>query len=136
MDILCTEEEVFTLLSSIDPTKYSGPDSITPKMLKSTAAAITPFVPRLFNLSLMLGKLPTEWKTARVVPIPKSSQTSDPSNYRPVSLLSILSKLLEKHIQSHLLDHLADNCPLSDKQWGFFLKGRSTTGALLSAVYR
>ena len=72
-------------------------------------------------------------ETARVVPIPKSSQTSDPSNYRPVSLLSILSKLLEKHIQSHLLDHLADNCPVSDMQWGF-LKGRSTTGALLSAV--
>ena len=93
IDFLCTEEEVCALLSSINPSKSNGPDSITPRMLLSTAEVIAPAVTKLFNLSLTQGKLPTEWKAARVVSIPKFSQTSNPSNYRSVSLLSVLSKL-------------------------------------------
>ena len=85
------------LLSSIDVSKASGPDGIGARMLKSTAASIAPAVTNLFNLSLRLGRVPSEWKSARVTPVPKSSKFSDPANYRPVSLLSILSKLLEKH---------------------------------------
>jgi len=87
----------------------------------------------LFNLSIKLGKLPREWKAARINPIPKQGSRSDPANYRPISLLSILSKLLEKHIQRCLLEHLQEYSPISDKQWGFS-KGKSTTGAVLSAV--
>ena len=131
--LLCTEEEAKGLLLSIDPSKASGPDCLSATMLKSTAASIAPAVTRLFNRSLILGKLPAEWKVAQVTPIPKSSQTSDPTNYRPVSLLSILSKLLEKHVRGYLLNHLQEHSPISEKQWGF-TKGKSTTGALLTAT--
>jgi len=75
-------------------------------MLKETAKSIAPAATRLFNLSLTSGKLPSEWKAAQVTPISKSSLSSDPANYHPVSLLSILSKLLEKHVQAFLLEHL------------------------------
>ena len=68
---------------------------------------------------------------AQVIPIPKSEQLSNPTNYRPISLLSILSKLLERYVQTHLLNHFQDYSPLSAQQWGFS-KGKSTTGALLS----
>ena len=102
-------------------------------MLKSTAEAIAPAMTKLFNLSLTFSQLPTEQKAARVIPIPKSSQTSDPSNYRPVFLLSVLSKLLKKYIQRYLLEHLDAHCPVFDGQWGF-LKGKSTTGALLTTL--
>ena len=118
-DLFCTEEEIHCLLAGIDSSKSSGPDSIAGRMLKSTAAAITPAVTRLFNKSLTLGKVPRDWKIARVTPIPKSSDKTLPSNYRPVSLLSILSKLLEKHLQQYLLNYLEECNAISDHQWGF-----------------
>ena len=102
-------------------------------MLKSTATSITPSLTKLFNLSIKLGKLPAEWKLARVNPIPKHGKKSDPSNYRPISLLPVVSKLLEKHMQKCLLKHLQEHSPISNNQWGFS-KGKSTTGALLTAV--
>ena len=132
-DILCTEDEVFDLLHSLDTTKASGHDDISGLMLKQTALSITSVVTQLFNISIKLGELPDEWKIARVSPIPKSRNKSDPGNYRPISLLSVLSKLLEKHIRNLLLDHLQCHYPLSDQQWGF-TRGRSTTSALLAAT--
>ena len=133
LDLFCTEEEIFELLAGIDTTKSNGPDGISGKMLKSTASSITPALTKLFNLSIKLGKLPAEWKLARVNPIPKQGSKSDPSNYRPISLLPVISKLMEKHIQKCLLKHLQEHSPISDNQWGFS-KGKSTTGALLTAV--
>ena len=92
--------------------------------LRYTAASITTAITKLFNMSITTGKLPSEWKTAQIVPIPKSKQKLDPSNYRPVSLLPILSKLLEKHIQVYLMEHLEKISPISAQQWGFS-KGKS-----------
>ena len=124
---LCTVDQVLTLLQSVDPSKASGPDGISARMLQSTAISVAPAIMKLFNLS---GIFPSEWKIAQVTPVPKSSQTSDPSQYRPISLLS---KLLEKHVHSHLLEHLYERSLISQHQWGF-LQGRSTTGALVNAV--
>ena len=102
-------------------------------MLRETAHSITPAVTKLFNISLTLGKLPADWKHALITPIPKSTEMTAVSNYRPISLLPLLSKVLERHVHSLLLKHLYDNDPISSAQFGF-LKGRSTTGALVSAV--
>ena len=88
---------------------------------------------QLFNISVRLGEIPEEWKTARVTPIPKSRDHSTPENYPPISLLSVLSKLLEMHIRNLLIVHLEEYCPLSVHQWGF-TQGKSTTGALLDAT--
>ena len=102
-------------------------------MLKATVGSITPAVTKLFNMSIKTGKLPNEWKLALVTPIPKPGNKSDPANYRPISLLSIISKLLEKHIHIHLLKHLQEQSCISNSQWGF-TKGKATTGALLIVV--
>ena len=102
-------------------------------MLKDTALNITSAVTQLFNISLKLGEIPEDWKVAHVTPIPKSHSKSDPDNYRPLSLLSVLSKLLEKHVRNLLLTHLDETHPISAQQWGFTL-GKSTTGALLAAT--
>ena len=131
--LLCHKDEVTHMLSSIDVSKASGPDGIGARMLKSTAASIAPAITNLFNISLSHGKVPSEWKTACVTPIPKSSKLSDHANFRPVSLLSILSKLLEKYVQTLLLEHLELHSPISDEQWGF-TKGKSTVGAHLTAT--
>ncbi|MCG8621225.1 MAG: hypothetical protein MJE68_04365, partial [Proteobacteria bacterium] len=61
------------------------------------------------------------WKLSSVVPIPKSTGDHLPDNYRPISLLCILSKVLEKHIYELDFNHLTRDYPLSDCQWGFEL---------------
>ena len=70
---------------------------------------------------------------SNIVPISKAGESTNPCHYRPISLLSILSKLLEKHVASLLADQIQNNSFISDSQWGF-LPGRSTTSALLSVT--
>ena len=103
-------------------------------MLKATATCVSKSLSDLFNKSLITGTLPTDWKFARVVPIPKSGSSKDSANYRPISILTVISKLLEKHIHNLLLLHLNSVSPLSQLQWGF-TAGRSTTTALLSFTH-
>jgi len=69
-------------------------------MLKATAAAITPVMTKLFNSSISTGSFPQAAKSSVVVPVPKSTDHTLPSNYWPISLLAILSKVLEKYICS------------------------------------
>ena len=103
-------------------------------MLKNTASSIAPIVTKLFNLSIQSGQIPTEWKQLLVVPIPKASNKSSPSNYRPISLLSVLSKVLERHIHMLITDHLTEHHMLSDNQWGFSA-GKGTITALLTTTH-
>ena len=69
-----------------------------------------------------------------VVPIPKSDNHSSPTNYRPISLLSIVSKLLERHVHHVILDHLEEHFPLSNRQWGF-TEGKGTITSLIATVH-
>jgi len=96
-DILCTETEISEYLISLDFTKASGSDGISARMLKETAMHISPSLSRIFNLSVKTGTFPSFWKKSNIVPIPKSGDNQSPTNYRPMSLLPILGKLLEKH---------------------------------------
>ena len=104
-------------------------------MLKHTTTSITPSITYLFNLSLRTGHIPSEWKQSLVVPIPKSNNNKgSPTNYRPISLLSVLSKLLERHVHKILTEHLCTHHPLSNSQWGFSA-GKSTVTALLTTTH-
>ena len=92
---LCTKDEVYDLIAELDDSKSSGPDGISVKMLKATITSITPSLTILFNLSPKKGTFPADWKLAQIVPVPKSTELSSPTGYRPISILSILSKLIE-----------------------------------------
>ena len=96
-EFLCTGEQVSNFIHSLDSTKATGADGISTRMLKATATCISKSLSDLFNKSLITGTLPTAWKFARVVPIPKSGSSKDSANYRPISILTVISKLLEKH---------------------------------------
>ena len=133
-NILCTEEEIIHLLQNIDVSKSSGPDRISCRMLKVTAHSIAPSITKLFNMSMTLGCFPQTWKLSNVVPIPKSANNTSPTNYRPISLLSVLSKLLERHMYSQITSHLETHHPLSTSQWGF-QSGRSTVNARLETTH-
>ena len=123
---------MFDLLATLDTTA-NGQDGISARMLKSVAASITPSLTKLFNMSLMTGCIPTQWEKSVVVPIPKNSNTSSPTNYRPISLLPIVRKLLECHVYLVILSHLKTHYSLSSVQWGF-LEGRSTVTAILHCI--
>ena len=96
-DLLCCDEEVLALLKHLEVKKASGMDGISAHMLKATAHSIALAITQLFNISIRLGRIPDAWKAARVTPIPKGGDANDPNNYRPISLLPIINKLLERH---------------------------------------
>jgi len=87
----------------------------------------------LFTRSLSEGVVPTQWKFANVTPIYKKGTKSDPSNYRPVSLTSVISKLMERLIAEDILVHLRSNNLLCAQQHGF-TPGKSTSTNLLEAL--
>ena len=95
--IFCIEEEVLGLLLAIDTNKASGPDGISGKMLRNTAFSICPILTKIFNLSIKTGKVRHKWKVSSVVPVPKCSiYTDNLYNYRSITLLPVIRKLLEK----------------------------------------
>jgi hypothetical protein len=95
------EEEVAAVLRNLDPNKASGPDGIPCRLLKEVAREIAPSLCRLFNLSLSLGVVASEWKFANISPVFKKEDPSIESNYRPISLLCVLSKELERCVFNH-----------------------------------
>ena len=132
-EFLCTAEEISHQLEALDVSKSSGPDGISSQMLKPVARVIAPSITRLINHLIQSGFFPVLWKTSNIVPIAKPGDNASPNNYRPISLLSILSKLLERHIQGLLMEEVIEKSLISEAQWGF-LSGRSTTTALLSVT--
>ena len=121
-------------MRSIKPHSATGPDGVTSWMLCSFSEDIAPSVSSLLNLSIRNGQIPSDWKLSHVVPIPKESSCHSVQSFRPISLLSILSKCLEKHLHQLLLEHFESNSVLSDSQFGF-RKGRSTIVPLMVAVH-
>ena len=83
----------------------------------------------MINTSIVTGVFPSTWKHAWITPILKSGKPEDPSNYRPIALLPILSKILEKIVATQLMSYLESNNLLSSTQHGF-RAGLSTTTAL------
>ena len=131
--LLCTEDTIFDLLVALDTSKSTGCDGISGKMLKSTADSITPTLTALFNMSISSGKIPKEWKMGRIAPVPKGTDRTSLSGYRPISILPVISKVIERHVKSIIETHLQHNAPISDRQWGF-MSSRSTMSALIKVV--
>ena len=118
-DIQISLEGVTKLLMQLNPSKAAGPDQVPPSTLKEIAQEIAPIVQIIFQRSLDTGTLPKQWLTANIAPVFKKGEKYKASNYRPVSLTCICSKLLEHIVVSHLLDHLDSHNALADEQHGF-----------------
>ena len=96
-------EGVDKLLQGLSPNKASGLDEISPKILKELHHEIAPILTLIFNLSLKTGVVTIYWRTADVVPEYKKGSKSKASNYRPISLTCIASKLLEHILVSNIM---------------------------------
>nr|CAI5864641.1 unnamed protein product [Callosobruchus analis] len=87
---------------------------------------------KFFRISYEQGVFPSSWKIGCVQPIPKKGKKTDPNNYRPVALLSIMSKVMETVINTQLLKYLDNNNIIHDRQYGF--RKHRSTGDLLAYV--
>ena len=117
-------------LSNIDATKAAGLDSIGPKLLKIAPNILTPSITYIINKSIESGVFPGTWKNAKVNPIFKTGDKDNVNNYRPISILPTLSKIIEKWIQIKLLIYLDQHTLLHKNQSGF-RKNHSTESALI-----
>ena len=111
----CTDKgEIANIISSLNSNKSSGPNSKPYRILFLLKNEISKQLADLFNLSCTTGVFPSVLKTAKVVPIFKKDSKLDYSNYRPISLLSIIEKILEKLIYKRLYTFLNKNNVIYD----------------------
>lgn len=125
-----TVNEVLTLINNSRETA-AGYDQLPMTLIKKAASALAPLLTHVFNLSIVTGVFPQPLKIARVTPIHKSGPIDLCPNYRPVSVLVSISKLLERIVYNQLMTFINDQNLLTNSQYGF-RPGRSTEAALLS----
>ena len=126
-----TSEDVYYELTNLDTSKACDPDHITPKLLKLSAEFISGPLSQLFNQSMLSGTLPKDWTTANIVPIYERCLVN---NYRPISLTSIIVKVMEKVICRQLVTALEKSGRINNNQFGF-RANRSTVTLLLSVIH-
>ena len=130
-----TELTVLRTLQHLPISKATAHPLITNQVLRECAPIICPSITHLFNLSITTGVFPDAWKRATVTPIFKNRGTAgDPSNYRPVSLLPAMGKVLDRIQSSCLLQHLVQHNLISPHQFGF-IPGKSVWQVSLSKVF-
>lgn len=108
-EIVFRPKTIKKILLHLDTTKASGTDNIPAIVLKKCALELTPILCKLFELSYKKGIFPDTWKNARVQPVPKKGKKNLASNYRPISLTPIISKVMERAINTELLKYLEIN---------------------------
>ena len=126
-----TTDEVHKALDSLKTNKSPGPDKVYPKLLKETKSEILSSLTTVFNMSLRQGIVPSDWKKANVTPIFKKGDKQIPGNYRPISLTSVVGKLLESIIRDKIVRYLESHSLIGDSQHGFRNK-RSCLSNLLT----
>ena len=122
--LVVTPELVAKKIKAMKDNKSPGVDGIPPKLLMETVEQISIPLARVFNLSLKEGVVPFEWKEANIIPLFKKGSRNKSENYRPVSLTSVICKLLERLIKDHMVEFRVKHKLLNSSQHGF-LKARS-----------
>ena len=110
-------DSVGRILCNLDPAKSAGYDKIPTRLLKCAAKEIAPSLTCLLNASFRQASLPQDWKDATVTPVFKKGNAASPTNYRPISLLSVVAKVQERVVYNSLYAHVEPHLP--DHQSGF-----------------
>lgn len=125
----CTLDEISKIINSLDSNCSTGIDGINTKTIKCLSEVIGRNLTDCINKCMDIGIFPDTLKVAKISPIYKSGAKSDPGNYRPISILPVISKIFEKVVHKRISEHLTKLDFLYNRQYGF--RPRSST---LSAV--
>ena len=112
-------EQIKEAIGKLKTSKSFGDDGISSYFLKLAMPFIEDSLVYIFNTSLETSQFPDPWKIARVSPIFKDGDKTEKSNYRPISVLPVVSRLFEKRVFSQLYQYLNDNCFINSNQSGF-----------------
>ena len=129
----CSKHDVWATIKRIKAKGSAGTDEISNVILKGIADDILEPLTYVINLSLKQGKIPKELKVAKIIPLFKKGDKHQTTNYRPISLLNVISKVLEKIVARQLTEYLETNNLLHNKQFGF-RKMHNTTQPVLHMV--
>ena len=121
-------------LKTLKRGKAVGINGLPPGMLKDAAVALSGPLSVIINLSLESCSVPKAWKTAKVIAQHKGVDRDDMTNYCPISILPVISKVMERAVHEQLTKYLEENKILSKTQFGY-RKGRSTELATLFLTY-
>ena len=102
-----TEKNVIDIINSTSSHKAMGADKISARMLKIPAPVTAPSVTKLINYSINNAVFPRTWKTAKVTPLFKKGDSSDVNNYRPISVLPVLSKIVGEDMFTTIFTHIS-----------------------------
>lgn len=114
-----SEEYILKQLQQLNPSKSTGLDGIPSRFLRDGSTMLAKPITYIVNLSLTSGIVPDEMKTARVCPIFKKNSRLEVGNYRPVSILVVVSKIVERSVYSQFEKYLVENNLLYNLQSGF-----------------
>ena len=103
----------------MNTSKSQGPDELNPKLLFELRNELCKPLTLQFNVSIQTGMIPQDWRDASVAPLHKKGSKNKSENYRPVSLTSIISKLLESIVKDSLVKHLDKYALIRSSQHGF-----------------
>ena len=120
-------------ISSLNSSKSAGPNIIPTTILKLIQVHISKHLTDIFTLSFTTGVFPNSWKSAKVIPIQKKKPNLVMSNYRPISLVSNLYKIIEKLMYNQIIQFLEDKTIIYYKQFGFH-KNFSTAHAIITLI--
>lgn len=128
-----TETEIINIIKSLNSNAAAGYDEISSKVVKNSATKLAPILVELINDSFRTGCFPDSLKIARVLPIFKEGNSSDPGNYRPISVLPFLSKIYEMVIRNRMMQYLENINFINHDQYGF-QRNANTTSACLNLI--
>ena len=117
-NLIINEIEVLKRLDILDINKSPGPDGIRPRILYEVRIELANALKIIFNNSLQTHQVPSDWRAGNITPIFKKGSKTDASNYRPISLTSIVCKLFESIIRDHIVQYFIVNNLFSSKQYG------------------
>ena len=130
--IIINETDVIRSIDKLRRNSSCGPDLLPPVLFKRLKYCLSRPLTLIYNQLISVGAVPEEWLSAHVIPVFKKGQSGDISNYRPISLTCVQSKILERIIANKILEHLYFYNILCDAQHGF-VRRRSTCTNLLES---
>ena len=116
---LLSTEKVYSIISKLDNKKSMDVHYLNSSIIKMSLPYILEVLTFIYNLCIQHNTFPSLFKQARVIPLPKCSDVTNLDNYRPISIISVISKPLEKHIHEHLTKYLESNDLFHKYQSGF-----------------
>ena len=130
--VVFDESRVIAAINKLKNNLSAGPDALPPLFFKYHKYCLAKPLALLFTQMLSVGFVPSDWLRAIIIPVFKKSSAAIATNYRPISLTCVASKIMERIVAKALLEHLVENDLLSSAQHGF-LKGKSTCTNLLES---